>query len=206
LVQAVQQDQVLQQQLDASVRRIINAKEKFGILIPTLIMDSAKAGVATATVEHHALALELARKAITLLKDTSSLLPLRSGESLLVIETTAARGLGKLLGARTLEIKLDPDPSTITTALNIARAVHSIIITTTDASFHRGQVQLVNELLANNLNIIIISVRTPYDISLFRTVPTVLAAYGGNPPTLQAIHDVLMGNSEASGVLPVTLP
>ena len=69
-----------------------------------------------------------------------------------------------------------------------------------------GQVKLVTELLAKNPNTIIVSVRTPYDTNVFPTVPTVLAAYGGNRPALQAIADVLMGRSKALGVLPVTLP
>ncbi len=81
-----------------------------------------------------------------------------------------------------------------------------VIISTVDANVYPGQVRLVTELLAVNPNIITISVRTPYDISVLRTVPTVLAAYGSNPPALQAITDVLMGKSQASGVLPVTLP
>ncbi len=206
LMRSVEEGKVSQEQLDSSVRRILEAKEKFGILNPVLVADPAIAGESTATAEHHALALELSRKAITLLKDDSSHLPLRSGEPLLVIETTAASGLGTLLGARTLEIKNDPDASAITAALGMARDRRKVIVTTTDASFYAGQVKLVTELVAKNPNIILVSVRTPYDISVLSTVPTVLAAYGGNLPALQAIRDVLMGNSEASGVLPVTLP
>ena len=192
--------------MNSSVRRILEAKEKFGILNPVLVADPAKAGEFTDHSEHHALALELARKAITLLKDDASLLPLKPGEPLLVIETTAAKGLGALLGATTLEIKNDPDASAITAALGMAHDGCKVIVTTTDANFYPGQVKLVTELLAKNPNIIIVSVRTPYDISVLPTVPTVLAAYGGNPPSLQAIADVLMGKSEPSGVLPVTLP
>ena len=56
-----------------------------------------------------------------------------------------------------------------------------------------GQVRLVTELLAKIPNIIIVSVRTPYDVSVLPAVPTVLAAYGNNPPSLQAIADVLTG-------------
>jgi beta-N-acetylhexosaminidase len=149
--------------------------------------------------------LELARKAITLLKDDASLLPLKPGEPLLVIETAAAQGLGSLLNARTLEIKNDPDASAIAAALNQARDVSQVIVTTTDAGFYPGQVELVTELLAKNPKIIIVSVRFPYDIRVLPNAPTVLSAYGGNLPTLQAIADVLMGNSEAFGVLPVTL-
>jgi beta-N-acetylhexosaminidase len=205
LVQAVKEGKVSQEQLDSSVRRILEAKENFGILNPTLVADPAKAGESTATAKHHALARELARKAITLLKDDASLLPLKSGEPLLVIETAAAKGLGTLLGARTLEIKNDPDASAITAALGMARDGRKVIVTTVDADFYAGQVKLVIELLVKNPNIIIVSVRTPYDISVLPAVPTVLAAYGGNAPTLRAIADVLMG-TEALGVLPVSLP
>ena len=205
LIQAVIQGKVSQEQLDSSVHRILEAKEKYGIIKPILIMEPDKAGESTATVEHHALALELARKAITLLKDDTSLLPLKAGEPLLVIETAAAGGLGALLGATTLEIKIDPDASAIIDALNLASDGCKIIVTTTDSNSNAGQVKLVTELLAKNPNVITVSVRTPYDLRVLPIVPTALAAYGGNPPTLQAIIDVLMGDYEAAGVLPVTL-
>ena len=206
LVQAFKEGDISQEQLDSSVRRILEAKEKFGILKPTLIMEPDKAGESTATAAHHTLALELARKAITLLKDDASLLPLKAGEPLLVIETAGARGLGALLGAATLEIKNEPDASAVIAALNLASDGCKIIVTATDTNFNAGQVRLVTELVAKNPNVIIVSVRTPYDLSVLPMVPTALAAYGGNPPTLQAITDVLMGDSEAAGVLPVTLP
>jgi len=198
LVQAVKEGKISQEELDSSVRRILDTKEKFGILAPTLVADSENG-------EHHALALELAQKAITLLKDDDSLLPLKPAEPLLVIETTTARGLGGLLKARTFEIENDPDADTITAALGMALDGRKVIVTTTDTSFYAGQVKLVTELLAKNRNVIIVSVRSPYDITFLPPVHTALAAYGGNMPTLQAIADVLMGKAEASGVLPVTL-
>jgi beta-N-acetylhexosaminidase len=206
LVQSVRKGKVSLEQLDVSVSRIMEAKAKFGILTPTLIAEPAKAGELTATDEHHALALELARNAITLLKDEASLLPLKQGEPLLVIETATAKGLGTMLNASILEIKNDPDADDIAAALSMANNSHKIIVTTTDAHMYPGQVRLVTELIARNPNIIMISVRTPYDISLLPMVPTVLAAYGGNSPTLRAIAEVLRGTSEARGVLPVALP
>jgi beta-N-acetylhexosaminidase len=206
LMRSVQEGKVSREQLDSSVRRILEAKEKFGILNPVLVENPAKADEFTATTEHPALALELARKAITLLKDDASLLPLKPGEPLLVIEMTAVKGLGTLLSARTLEIKCDPDASAITAALNMAGDGRKVIVTTVDANVYPGQVRLVTELLAINPNIITISVRTPYDISVLPIAPTVLAAYGSNPPALQAIADVLMGKSERCGILPVILP
>jgi beta-N-acetylhexosaminidase len=199
LMQAVKEGKVSQEQLDSSVRRILEAKERFSILTPMFLENPPN-------LEHHALALELARKAITLLKDDAPLLPLQPDEPLLVIETVAAKGLGTLLGARTLEIKLDPDASVIPVALNMARDAHKIVMTTTDAGLYAGQVKLVMELLTINPHIIVVSVRTPYDATVLPLVPTILAAYGGNPPSLHAIVDVLMGRVEVSGVLPVALP
>ncbi|HJQ14382.1 MAG TPA: beta-N-acetylhexosaminidase [Anaerolineales bacterium] len=206
LMQVIQSSKISREQLDASVRRILEAKERFGVLNPTLVADPVRAGESTATAEHHALALELAQKAITLLKDDASLLPLKAGEPVLVIETVAAQGLGAFLGATTLEIKIDPDPRAITDALSAARNSHKVIITTTAASLYPGQVQLVRGLLAQNPNVIIVSVRTPYDISVLPDVPTALVSYGGNRPALQTIANVLMGKAEASGVVPVLLP
>jgi beta-N-acetylhexosaminidase len=206
LVQAVKDGKVSREQLEASVRRILDAKAGFGILNPALVADPSKAGEATATAEHLGLAMELARKSITLLKDDASLVPLKPGEPIVVIETPVAQGLGAMLGATTLEIKNDPDVSAMTAALKLVHNAHNVIVTTTEASLYAGQVKLVNELLTANPRIIIVSVRTPYDISTLPSVPTVLAAYGGNHPALQAIADVLTGKAEAVGVLPVTLP
>ncbi len=205
LVRAVRERKVSEGQLAASVQRILNAKAKFGLLTPALVEDPARAGESTARSEHRALALELAGKAITLLKDDSSLLPLKPGEPVLVIETPAAKGLGSLLGATTIEINNDPDENAIDAVLSIMPDAHKVIVAITDASFYPGQVKLVTELLARNPNVVIVSVRSPYDILLLPGAPTVLAAYGSNLPTLRAVADVLMGKARASGVLPVTL-
>jgi beta-N-acetylhexosaminidase len=206
LVQAVQNGEVSLERLDASVRRILEAKEKFGILNSALVGDPAKAGEATATPEHGALAMELANKAMTLVKDDDSLLPLRSGAPVFVIETVAAKGLGTLLEARTLEIPNDPDASMIAAAVEMASEASKVIITTTDSGFYAGQVNLVSELLSKNTKVIIVSVRTPYDMTALPPVPTFLAAYGANPPSLQAIANGLMGKVALPGVLPVVLP
>jgi beta-N-acetylhexosaminidase len=184
----------------------VQAKAKFGILHPALIVEPANAGESTATAEHHALALELARKAITLMKDDALLLPLKPDERLLVIETAAAKGLGAMLDATTLEIKNDPDADAIVAAASMAAHGGKVIITTTEANLYPGQVELVKQLQEKTPNIIIVSVRTPYEISVLPDVPTVLAAYGGNVPALKAIADVLMGKAKASGVVPVNLP
>jgi beta-N-acetylhexosaminidase len=83
--------------------------------------------------------------------------------------------------------------------------IDKIIVATTDASFYPGQVKLVIDLLTKLPNVVVVSVRTPYDIHVLPMVSTVLAAYGGNSPTLRAIADVLTGRAKATGILPVAL-
>ena len=122
-----------------------------------------------------------------------------------MIETPAAKGLGSLLEATSLEIKNEPETDSIIHALRMTDSFHKIIVATTDASLYPGQVQLVADLMTKHPNVILVSARTPYDIRVLSRVPTVLAAYGGNPPTLSAIADVLTGTVKATGVLPVAL-
>ena len=206
LLTKVETDEISEQRFDASVQRILSVKAQYNIINPTRIPNLKEVGKDTATAENHALALDLARKSITLLKDDAKLLPLKSGEPLVVIETPAAKGLGKLLDATTFEIANDPDPHAIASAFSIASEGRKVVIAATDVVFYAGQVKLVAELLKENQNIIIVSVRTPYDISVLPNVSTVLASYGSNPSTLQAIADVLTGKTKPQGVLPVTLP
>lgn len=206
LLAKVKSGEISEQRLAESVRRILAVKAQYNIINPALIPDPAQAGKVVGAAENHALALDLARKSITLLKDDAKLLPLRSGEPVLVIETPAAKGLGQLLNATTFEIANDPDTRAIDSAFSLASDGRKVIITATDAGFYAGQVRLVTELLKENRNIIIVSVRTPYDISVLPEVPTVLASYGGDPPTLQAIAEVLTGKTNPLGALPVELP
>ena len=205
LLQTIENGKVSQEQLNASVSRILKAKGKFNILYPTLISEPVQAGESTATPQHQALAWEFAQKAITLLKDEASLLPLKPGERILVIETPAARGLGTLLNGTSLEIKNEPETDDILLALSMVDGIDKIIVATTDASFYPGQVRLVIDLLTKHPNVVVVSVRTPYDVHVLPMVSTVLAAYGGNSPTLRAIADVLTGRAKATGTLSVAL-
>ncbi len=61
LVHTVKDGEVSLERLDTSIRRILDAKVKFNILNPAVVVDPAKAWESTGTAEHRALALELAR-------------------------------------------------------------------------------------------------------------------------------------------------
>jgi beta-N-acetylhexosaminidase len=205
LVAAVRDGKIPEKQVDASVQRVLEAKERFGLLNPAPV-NVASALSSVKTAEHLALAAELAQKAITILKDDAALLPLQPGEPLLVIETAAAEGLGALLHATTLGIKNDPDTNAIASALGMARDGRKVVVTTTDAAFYPGQIKLVTELLAKNPRVILVSVRSPYDIHVLPKIPTYLASYGSNPPTLRALAAALTSKFVPSGILPVTFP
>jgi beta-N-acetylhexosaminidase len=54
--------------------------------------------------------------------------------------------------------------------------------------------------------IIAISIRNPYDLMVYREVPTYLSTYSFRACSLEAVVEVLFGEIEAKGKMPVVIP
>ncbi len=191
--------------LDESVLRILQAKQRFGLLNPTLV-DPQIAAQAVHTAEHQQLALEVAQQSITLLRDRGGLLPLQADEPLLVIEPAGGRGLAAALNTTYLQVSSEPTNAEIKLALSMARDGRKVIVVTADANRLTEQADLVNDLLAAGSPVIVIASRNPYDILAFPQVQTYLVSYGLNEPAIQALVSVLRGQIVAKGSLPVEIP
>ena len=197
--------------LDAATRRVLAAKERLDLLGDR----DQGAGVPRGcfairgqigTVEHKALARQIAAQAITLLRDDARLLPLASDARLLVIEPPAAAGLGKALAATPLVVEANPTAAEISAAAGMAADGRTVVVATADARQNAGQAQLVRALLAAQAPVIVVGVSGPYDLMAFPAVPTYLASYGAVPPLLEALAAVLRGRVKPGGRLPVELP
>ncbi len=189
--------------LDDAVRRVLIAKERFGLLdAPRLDPDSAATRVGTR--ETKTLAREIAEQSITLVRDDAHLLPLAPKAKLVVVET-AQIGLGKQLGATTLQVSVQPKPDEINGVLQIARDGHTVIVATTDIAKNKKQSELIEALLKANVPTIVAAMRSPYDLQSIPNAPTYLATYGANPPLIEALAAVLTGKAQARGKLPVEL-
>ena len=193
-----------QQRLDEAVRRVLRAKERFG-MFAALPVDTTVIASKVGLTETRQLAQTLAGQGITLIRDTAQRLPLKPNAPLLVVETANAEGLGALLNATTLKISDQPTDGEIASVISQA-AGSTVIVATSDAIYNTRQLDLVNALIAAQASVIVVATRSPYDAAYLKDAPTVLVTYGLPPPALRALADVLTGRAIAVGKLPITLP
>ncbi len=201
LVQAVKSGEVGKERLDESVQRILSAKERFGILNPPSIeIENATSRVGTE--ESKGISREVAKQAITLVRDDARLLPLKPKSKLLVIETQEL-GLGVRLGGTARVVSLQPTLNEINAAVGEAKNFDAVIVATSDVAKNPTQVDLVNALTHSIASTIVAATRSPYDLLYLKHAPTYLATYGANPPMMDALADVLTGKFKPEGRLPV---
>ena len=201
IVAWVREGRIPESRLDEAVTRVLEAKARFGLLNPAPV-DEKAAAARVGSAEHKALARAAAAQGITLVRD-DGLLPLREGAPLLVIETPAAAGLGRALDATFVEISNAPTAKDIQLAQGMARDGRTVLVATTDIAHNPAQATLVAALLEARLPVIVVAMRSPYDLMAFPDAPTAIATYGSNPPTLEALIQVLRGEVQAQGRLPV---
>ncbi len=68
-----------------------------------------------------------------------------------------------------------------------------------------NQKNVISGLINENKNVVFISTMSPYDIPNYPEADTVLATYGLNRYVLHTAADIILGNIEAKGKLPVKL-
>ncbi len=200
----IREGKIPQSRLDEAVLRVLRAKATYQLIRPTLADMNAVSG-SVGTGAAHSLALDAARRSVTLVQDKAGLVPLSKTAQLLVLETGGARGLGKALGATVVEVKDQPSSTDIDAWVRSAQG-RTVVVGTTDAISNQGQVNLVKALVKAGIPTIVVATRGPYDLLAFREAPTYLAIYGANPPALAAVADVLKGGFKPQGHLPVELP
>ena len=69
-----------------------------------------------------------------------------------------------------------------------------------------GQKKLIKGLSQANTDMIVVSLRAPYDLLCFPEIPCYIATYGTNTVSLNALARVLVGLEKPRGRLPVELP
>ena len=186
-------------------------------------MSATEAAERVGCPEDHALALEIARAAVTVVKDEQGAIPLepkQSGKVLVVTpqlsDLTQAEERGTSLStlgevvrrripdAQEIVIGTSPSVSQRSQVVLAARDADTIIIGTYRAN--QNQALLVNDLRRMGKRLIVVALREPYDLLLFPDVPTYVATYGYLPVHMEALGEVLFGDAPARGRLPVSLP
>jgi beta-N-acetylhexosaminidase len=174
--------------------------------------------------EHQALAAELARRSITLVRNDDRLLPLRPAADarIAVVQSrptdltpadtssTVSPTLASALGRRhrgVEEVLLPGGPIEADLAgLGERLAAFDLVIVGTFAA-HLQPVQagLAAAVLATGKPTVTVALRTPWDLLGYPTARTHVCSYGILPPSMEALAAALLGEGPFVGRLPVEI-
>jgi len=174
--------------------------------------------------EHAALAIEIAEKSITLVRDETQQLPLclAADAKLAVIvprpkdltpadtssydQPALADAIRPYHTVDEILMPIEPREADVAALADRVADADQIIVGTINAHQHRGQAALVNALIDRGQSVIAIALRMPYDMIAYPRVPTYLCTYSLQPASLRAVAQALWGHIPCVGQLPVELP
>jgi beta-glucosidase-like glycosyl hydrolase len=218
---AVAQGRISQARLDRSVATILAAKRRYPATIPDLetafrVVDSP---------DHRALAEEIARRAVTLVREAPGALPLARSTRLVhvvVSDVPVANPPGSEL-ARLLAAGLSEPPKTFLLdpksraeeiePVRQAAANADVVLVSLFVRVRTGSGKLVLpdaarsavEALPASSRVVGLSFGNPYLAAELPGLTTYIAAYGDQPVMQSAVASALFGEAEISGRLPVTI-
>ncbi|MBX3065048.1 MAG: hypothetical protein KF726_18855 [Anaerolineae bacterium] len=206
ILKAVKSGQVSEDRLNESVRRILELKQRFGLLQwSAQAVDQTTERIAasnSATVLD-----EVYRAAITVMRDETGMIPLPVGTKIGVIYSSQELDTPTLCRfaptVETLRMNLVPRSSDVSQAAALAKRVDAVIVFTEDAEFTPEQQILVNALPPEK--VIVVALRSPYDWRTFLQVAGYVLTYVPTQTSIRAACDVLFGRAKATGVLPVRI-
>ncbi len=167
----------------------------------------------------HAVGIQIARRAITLVRGSMEL----RGSDLDVVSfqgstTEGAAGKREVhasladalrrRGVRAVErnIPLEPSLDDVCAVIaDVAASEASVVILTRRAHIYEQQGQAVHALLRAFPSALLISMREPFDVQLFGEAINVACAYDDESVSIAALADLLSSGERASGTFPVEL-
>jgi beta-N-acetylhexosaminidase len=218
LVQALKRGLLDQDSVSQSIDRILTLKQWVSGQ-PQLGLD------VVGCPDHRQLDSAVAARSITLVKNDADLIPLslEPDSSVVTImphptDLTPADTSNFVVPNmaecirkyhhRVEEILIDqrPAPQSIAELCGRAANYDLIVMGTISAHLQQEQANLVNRLLAVDVPLITVALRTPYDLTVYPQADTHVCTYGIQPSSMAALADALFGQVPFQGKLPVTIP
>lgn len=216
--QAVESGEITMERLEQSVRRVLNLKERFGILDGVKPADPTAALAVVGSEENKALALEISRKSVTVVKNTEGVIPARLAEGDRIVVASMHPSLAELtayvkaIHPLTDSLQLDTAQANALEPVRLPGDTRLVIVATcksepwTPAIDEEAQTKLVRGLLRQEIPVVLLALRDPYDISRIPEARSYVTIYGYRSTTsLQAAAEVILGVTEASGRAPVVI-
>ena len=222
VVAAVERGEIARSRIDSASRRVLELKARTGVAFkPLADIDALREVVGSP--EHRAMAADIGRRAITLLRDRSSLLP-AAGRRVVVVQYMPETELraGKIFGgdiraaipaARVLKISPATSVSDLDSVTRqIAGSDRVIVAAYVRRIEGEGRPAVPPHIakwiddLAKKQKVIAVALGNPYLIRQFPSVSTYLVTYGVGDALERAAAAVVLGRASATGTTPVSLP
>ncbi|GAE04527.1 beta-hexosaminidase [Paenibacillus sp. JCM 10914] len=219
VIEAVRSGRLSVERIDASVNRILALKQRNAEISEQL----PSYPIGEVTKETKQLLAEIAGRGVTLVKNEGPL-PLNS-EPMAVIwpELLAATQVDEAWSKRytlgdalrnfgyqvdDLCVGTDMTDAEVEQTIQAAAGYKQIVVATytSESRLPQGQQQLVNKLAQlEDVTLVVVATRNPYDIIDLAQVPTYLCSYENTPYYMDAVAGVLAGSIKPEGRLPVAV-
>jgi beta-N-acetylhexosaminidase len=220
---AVAEGRISAERLDRSVERILEVKRRFSAAIP----DPEAAFRVVDSPEHREVAEEIARRAVTLVREGPGALPLARGTRVVhvVVNDVAGSNAPGADLARALTARLDPAAETFLLDTRsrsdelepiVSAAAHAdVVLFSLFVRVRIGSGKLVlpdagraaiEAVSGGGARVIGVSFGNPYLAADLPGLATYVVAYGDQPVMQAAVVRALFGEAEITGRLPVTIP
>ena len=222
VLEAVQSGRLTESRIDASVRRILNAKQRLG-LHENARVDIERIPEVVGTSAHLRIATEAAERSITAVRNSDGLLPLRARSVLSIVYTddydpVAGRSFQRALAAgvedlRTVTLNGNASDAQLATVAEQAQSVDAVLfspfIRVVAGKEGIGVAPHVAEVIAGiaaQRPTVVTAFGNPYVLQQFPQIGTYVIAWAPWDPAQSAAARALLGRTAMTGRLPITIP
>ncbi|MEO8612595.1 MAG: glycoside hydrolase family 3 protein [Chloroflexota bacterium] len=205
---AVHAGTISEDRIDESVRRILAAKAKYGIL-DWKAVEPATVSQNIDLDGHAKLIDDLFRKGITVALDPNHLIPLAADRSVGIVYPTSRYQIVTECGQYRNDIRWagvsdSPTEKEIGAAMTTAKLADTIVVFTQNADDNTHQQSLVKALPPEKT--LVVALWSPYDLTTFPGIAAYMVTYSPARPAVPAACGILFGAIPAQGRLTVGLP
>jgi beta-glucosidase-like glycosyl hydrolase/CubicO group peptidase (beta-lactamase class C family) len=229
VARAVREGALTEARIDASVLRILEAKERLG-LHRSRKVDPAGIRKAVGRPEDWSKALAVAKAGVTVVKNEGDLLPLRAEEPLSVlhlvmssdarVDPSVVQGIPEAeLQSRRIPAEtmwLGPEVADATAQRILERSAEFTHVIASafvrvgafrgNADISEAHARLLSSLAGAGRKLVVVSFGSPYLLRQFPEVPAYVCSYGWAETSQRAAMGALFGEFTTTGRLPVSLP
>jgi len=231
LVAAVDRGEISRSRIDSAARHMLELKARSGVAFaPMVSLERLREVVGSPA--HRAIAASVARRAITLLRDRDTLVPLRGAARVAIVQyapeteikagraflaelrrspTLSARGGGAIVQAGKILPSATPDAIAVVER-SIGESDAVIVTAFVRRVEGEGRVAIPQPVadwingLAGRRKVIVVAFGNPYVIRQFPNIGTYMVTYGVTDDLERAAARAILGADAISGVAPVSLP